>query len=357
MLATAKPTDLSIGTISDDQLARVMHGFGVQTFLVLPFYALNNTILDLRRRTETARKVLIETGRGVLFVKELPWYCSTEEHARFQTALQEQLRARQVPMPALVRASSGERFFSDGMSGGIFVAHHYTHGRSWTGSLGQAQAAGTALGQLHHAASQVSLPGFPGMEGAFGTAHKIVSLLRHSWTRDAGDEVAALADLMLTTIDRCRTGAYTLGYGTAVAPVHGDYNPFNLLYAPESDAVAGVLDFDNACLDDPAHDIAEMIVRFAWMKYRGLSSAYGPVPEQLSEEALAAVLGGYLAANEHTARRCLPLLPQVVTAVALELAAIGLLAGYYGVDDLPRLRHNTAALPQLTADAIGALTR
>ncbi|MDG4763007.1 phosphotransferase [Solwaraspora sp. WMMD406] len=335
MLAAHKPIDLSIGSFSDDQLTRVMNGFGVRAFLVLPFYALNDVILDLRRRTETARKVLIETDHGVVFVKELPWYCSSPEHARFQTSLQEALREQSMPIPELARATSGERFVVDGMSGAIFVAHHYTHGRSWTESIGEAHAAGGTLGRLHGASSGIRLQGFPGMDDVFGTAHKITSLLRHGWTREAERDVGALATVLLDTIDHCRRAARAAGYGDTVLPVHGDYNPFNLLYDLDSDVVAGVVDFDNACLDDPAHDIGEIVVRFAWMRYRGLSSAYGAVPDQFCDAQLEAVLGGYLDANEQVGRKALPLLPHVVTAVATELAAIGLLAGYYSIDDIP----------------------
>jgi aminoglycoside phosphotransferase (APT) family kinase protein len=45
--------------------------------------------------------------------------------------------------------------------------------------------------------------------------------------------------------------------GVPPALVHGDFSPHNLLW--DGDGVAGLIDFDHACVGDPAMDIAPLI--------------------------------------------------------------------------------------------------
>jgi len=353
----AKPTDLSIGVFADDQLDRVQHAYGLRSLLVLPFFALNGSIIDLRRRTETARKALLETERGVLFLKELPWYCSSERFAHFQSELLAGLADEGATVVAPLATASGRRFFHDRLTGSIFLLQPYLDGRSWTGGVEEARSAGTALAALHDCGSRVTSEAFPGMRDVFASARELVGLLPDNWSGPASarGDVASLADSALAAVDRCRREAYAAGYGRAVVPVHGDYNPFNIVFDPGSSSVTAIVDFDNACLDDRAHDLGEALVRFAWVNYRGLSSAYGAVPSAFDLDAVKAVLNGYREYDEAAARAARPRLPAVMTAVALELAAIGLLSSYYTADDVSALQRNVESLLPMANDAVAAV--
>lgn len=354
MPADAKPVDLSIGVFADDQLLRIQQAYGLETLLVLPFLSLNGEIIDLRRRTETARKVLLNTERGVCFLKELPWYCSSPEFAAFQTHLLVELADRGAAVARPLATTRGDLFFHDPLTGAILLLQPYLEGRSWTRTPAEAREAGNALALLHSLASRVRPLPFVGMRDVFGSAHALVALLLDNWTGPQGakDDIATLARLSLATVEHCRATAYAVGYGTAVIPVHGDYNPFNLIFETTSDGIAGIIDFDNACLDDRAHDLGESLVRFGWLKYRGLSSAYGDAPSEFDPVAVDAVLHGYRQYDEQTAETVQPVLPTVMTTVALELAAIGLLSGYYTVDDVSKLHHNVKRLLPMAHDAI-----
>ncbi|MBV9025046.1 MAG: aminoglycoside phosphotransferase family protein [Streptomycetaceae bacterium] len=360
MSADAKPLDTSIGVISDDQLARVQAAYGLKSLLVLPFFSLNKSIIDLRRRTETARKVFIESDQGILFLKELPWYCSSVEFAAFQTELLSRLHDLGAPVAPPLVTHSGYRFFHDRRTGSIFTLQPYVEGQSWTGGDGEARAAGRALAGLHTHARQTRMNGLPGMRDAFSSAKSLVSLLQDSAEQPepVREEIDDFTRLALAAIERSRTEAYAAGYGAEVLPVHGDFNPFNLIFGEtleSTERVVGIVDFDNACLDDRAHDLGESLVRFGWVNYRGLSSAYGAVPTGFDQTAVAAVLAGYREADESAATAARPLLPAVMTAVALELAAIGLLSAYYTQSDLPALRHNVEALPKMAAEAVASV--
>ncbi|GHE07312.1 phosphotransferase enzyme family protein [Streptomyces alanosinicus] len=357
MSTDAKPLDTSIGVISDDQLARVQNAYGLTSLLVLPFFSLNKSIIDLRRRTETARKVFIESDQGVLFLKELPWYCSSVEFAEFQTELLSRLHDLGAPVARPLATTSSRRFFHDRRTGSIFTLQPYVAGRSWTGGDGEAQAAGRALAGLHTHARQTRMNGLPVMRDVFSTAESLVGLLEDSaeHPEPVRKEIDDFRRLALATVDRSRTEAYAAGYGAEALPVHGDFNPFNLIFGEISgsvESIVGIVDFDNACLDDRAHDLGEALVRFGWVNYRGLSSAYGAVPAGFDHAAVAAVLAGYREADKAAATAARPLLPAVMTAVALELAAIGLLSAYYTPSDLPALRRNAQTLPKMAAEAV-----
>ncbi|MDX2537116.1 MULTISPECIES: phosphotransferase enzyme family protein [Streptomyces] len=346
--------------ISDDQLARVQAAFGLKRLLVLPFFSLNKSIIDLRRRTETARKVFIESEQGVLFLKELPWYCSSVEFAAFQTELLSQLHELGAPVARPLVTHSGQGFFHDRRTGSIFTLQPYVEGRSWTGGYGEARAAGRALGGLHTHARQTRMNGLPGMRDAFSSAESLVSLLQDDAEQPepVREEIHDFARLALAAIARSRTEAYEAGYGSEVLPVHGDFNPFNLIFGETRDStetIVGVVDFDNACLDDRAHDLGESLVRFGWVNYRGLSSAYGAVPTGFDRTAVESVLAGYRETDKAAAAAAKPLLPAVMTAVALELAAIGLLSAYYTPSDLPALRRNAETLPTMAAEAVASV--
>ncbi|MFD7548349.1 phosphotransferase enzyme family protein [Streptomyces sp. NPDC059816] len=360
MSTDAKPLDTSIGVISDDQLTRVQAAYGLDSLLVLPFFSLNKSIIDLRRRTETARKVFIESDRGILFLKELPWYCSSLEFAAFQTDLLSQLHELGAPVAAPLVTRSGHGYFHDRRTGSIFTLQRYVGGRSWTGGDGEAQAAGRALAGLHTHAQQARLTGLPGMRDAFASAKSLVSLLQDiaEHPEPVREEINDFTRLALATIKRSRTEAYAAGYGSETLPVHGDFNPFNLIFGErleKDETVVGIVDFDNACLDDRAHDLGESLVRFGWVNYRGLSSAYGAVPTGFDHTAISAVLSGYRLVDEASAAVARPLLPPVMTVVALELAAIGLLSAYYTPGDLPTLRRSAESLPEMAAEAIASV--
>lgn len=353
MAETQKPMDLSIGTFSDEQLARVLQGFGLTSYVVLPFFSLNDEIIDLRRRTTTSKKVLIEHDGSVWFLKELPWYCSSIPFARFQSVLQDRLRMRGLPVPQLTVSISGELFYHDDLTNGIFLLQEYAVGRGWSTRPAQARAAGEVLGRMHQACTVLDLSAPPGTRNVFESATALNALLFHAYAGTEPEAVSAYAELADEVIKRCRDRAYEAGYGSRPMPVHGDFNPYNLVFDEQGVNVAAIIDFDNACLDDPMHDVAEAVVRFAWMNYRGVSSAYGDVPEVFRADQATAILDGYRVTADESLSRALPFLPEVITAIAVELAAIGLLSAYYDLSDLDQLGRNLESLPPMAREAVG----
>lgn len=338
-----KPRDRQISTFGDDELDRVLSAFGFDTYGVLPFFALNGTILDLRRRTETARKALVETSAGVKVLKQTPWYCADEALVRMQTQFQTDLTLAGEPVPQLESGPSGEsHYVHDEFSGQFFTLQTYVPGRSWSETADDAAIAGAAIGRMHLSAARLPTTMVPATKTVHDSALGVIDLLPLAYPND--DAVTRLHHVARSTVARTRDRALESGYRDAMQIVHGDVNPFNLVFDDERPGIAAIVDFDNTCVDNPAHDIAEGVARFGWLQYRGLSSGYGAVPSGIDPIAADAFIRGFAQANPTAMSTAAPFIASAFCAAAAEILAIGVLSGYYplaNVDDLvdlvPRL--------------------
>ncbi|HEY2948323.1 MAG TPA: phosphotransferase [Micromonosporaceae bacterium] len=108
------------------------------------------------------------------------------------------------------------------------------------------------------------------------------------------------------TVDRLLAGAERVGPPTAAVVVHGDLHSRHLLVAGDGGA-AGVIDWGDLCLADPAVDLSLAYAAFAGAARAALLSAYGPVDADRETRArvlaldLCATLADYAAAEGRSA--------------------------------------------------------
>ena len=55
---------------------------------------------------------------------------------------------------------------------------------------------------------------------------------------------------------------------------HGDFGTGNILFDPESESIAGIIDFGDVGLGDPASDFAGLFISFGEAFYRNCCSVY-----------------------------------------------------------------------------------
>ncbi|MEV6310562.1 phosphotransferase [Streptomyces sp. NPDC051840] len=297
----------------------------------LPILLDGNRCTLLEVRSETSKKVVVECAEERYFFKQIPWYCDTPEQVEVSTALQARLRLAGLPVPRLLPTDSGELWTVIGEE--TYVLFDFSHGLRYGAHPGQLTAAAATLGRLHRAA--VHVPGAPG-ESVFRLAHDHLDLLGHvagGEGRDLGSAPATLRALA-EEAER-RAGALGFGELPAVA-VHGDYNPWNLLF-DEDDAVTAVLDFDNSDVASRLHDLAEALLTFCVLAYREDSTNFARLQPPLPDGGrVTAFLTAYTAVAPLTARErdCLP---WAVRAVLVELLALGLIRADLDPDGLPDL--------------------
>lgn len=194
-----------------------------------------------------------------------------EEEHRFQA----HLRAGGLPVPAVFgdgrrTAFSKGRYvyeFSELLSGDDL----YREAHSWTPyrSSRHAAAAGTALARLHRRAERFAVPErrprpllgslrvvtAPDPVAAVRTlAALIPGCSEYLSTRDLAADLA---------VDLVPLQATALPFLTLLPPLwtHGDWHPSNLLWSPQGDRVAGVIDFGLSNRTTACYDLATALER------------------------------------------------------------------------------------------------
>lgn len=333
MTVVYKPIDTSYGMISDDLISRVLSEYGFDSsWIILPLTNVNECIIAFNRRSETARKVIFLLRNKVYILKEIPWYCSTQEFVEFELSFQTYLHRKNIPMPKIIPTKNNMLWVKE--MNRYYYLQEYIEGYAWKKSLSGAEKIGSILAELHTASSKwKSAPTGLGCENILQPARNILSVLR----KFIGNNKANLSDDMSSLLDKyinicskklakvhISTGDES--YNSLLLYVHGDFNPWNIIFDSNGD-VAGITDFDNACFDNPVHDIAECLVDYCFMQYRPYSTRFEKVPHEFDQDLAFHIIKGYREVNEKMFQSTIKFLPSAVTAIFIELCSLGLLRG------------------------------
>jgi Ser/Thr protein kinase RdoA (MazF antagonist) len=256
---------------------------------------------------------LVRAGSREVFVKRHDPRVRTAAQLAAEHAFAAHLRARGVPVPAVLRTAAGATALT--RAAGVYEVHErapgtdlYRDAMSWTpyATPGHAFAAGQALARLHQAAA------------GFGRRARPPAVLTSSCAViTAADPVAAVArlaarrpglgrylagrrwpdDLARHHLPVIRRAAALLA-GLPPQWGHGDWHPSNLTWAPAGPArppggpdagVAGVIDMGLANRTFAVHDLATALERatIGWLTLAGTGRAEADL------DAVDALLGGY----------------------------------------------------------------
>ncbi|HEX6343760.1 phosphotransferase [Umezawaea sp.] len=311
-----KPTFKDFLNLDDRVLGLVVDRYALpeaDCFLPILLDGDRCTLLDVR--SDTSKKAVLEAGDRRYFLKQVPWYCDDPRQISASTRIQEALRLAGVPVARLVPTRDGDLWTSFGDE--HFVLFDHVSGLRYRAHPEQVRSAALVLARLHTAAvTDADAP----RETVFTLAADHIALLRKV-VPDAADAAAVLEEL-LAPVERQAAAA-----GFAALPttaVHGDFNPWNLLFT-EDHRVAAVVDFDNCDVQSRLHDVAEALLTFCVLGYAEDSTNFAA--HQRSPVDRAAVRR-FLDAYEEVAplspaeRECLP---HALGAVWVELTCLGLL--------------------------------
>jgi Ser/Thr protein kinase RdoA (MazF antagonist) len=333
-----KPVSTTFANLDERALGVIAERYrlpGVDCFLPILLDGNRCTLMEVR--SDTSKKVVVECVGGPgeeperYFFKQIPWYCDTPDQIACSTALQERLRLAGLPVPRLLPTDRGDLWTVIGEES--YVLFDFSHGRRYEGLPDQLESAARTLARLHRAA--VTVPGAPG-ESVFGLARDHLALLAHLTSadgRDMGTAPALLAALVAEAADRASAAGFA---GLPAVAVHGDYNPWNLLFE-ESGEVAAVLDFDNCDVASRLHDLAEALLTFCVLEYRADSTNFAADQPAIPDgDRVRRFLSAYLgeAPLSPAERACLP---WAVRAVLAELLTLGLIRDDLRPDRLPDL--------------------
>lgn len=305
---------------------------GVDCFLPILLDGDRCTLLDVR--SETSKKAVLETGARKYFLKQIPWYCDDPARIAMATRLQEGLRRAGLPVPRLVPTVDGDLWTS--FRGESFVLFDYVPGLRYRGDRAQRRAAAQVLARLHRSPVAVDAVS---AEDVFTLAADHVTLLRKV-VPGAAEAALAFEELLLPLERRARDA----GFGELPATaVHGDFNPWNLLFAADH-RVSAVVDFDNCDVQSRLHDVAEAVLTLCVLRYAEDSTNFAArQPATVDWAAVTDFLVAYeeVAPLSDRERECLPF---ALGAVWTELICLGLLRHDFGPDAVDRWRRTFRSL-------------
>ncbi|MEV6823602.1 phosphotransferase [Amycolatopsis sp. NPDC051102] len=306
---------------------------GVDCFLPILLDGDRCTLLDVR--SETSKKAVLEAGDRKYFLKQIPWYCDDPARIAMSTRLQEGLRRSGLPVPRLVPTVDGDLWTS--FRGESFVLFDYVRGLRYRGERAQRRAAAQVLARLHRCRAAVDAVS---SEDVFTLAADHVTLLRK-----VVPEAASVFEELLTPLERRARNA---GFGELPATaVHGDFNPWNLLFAA-GHRVTAVVDFDNCDVQSRLHDVAEAVLTFCVLRYAEDSTNFAVrQPAAVDWAAVTDFLAAYdeVAPLSGRERACLPF---ALGAVWIELTCLGLLRHDFGPGVVDRWRPVFRSLAERT---------
>lgn len=249
---------------------------------------------------------LVRRGGATVFVKRHDRRVRTAAQLAVEHAFTGHLRARAVPVPAVLQTMAGQSSLTQGND--VYEVHQaatgvdlYRDAMSWTPftSLGHARAAGASLARLHLAAAGFDQPARP--PGVLTGSCAVIA------APDPLEEVGRLLDQrpgLARYLAQRRwqddLGRHHLPVARRVAPLlaklrpqwgHGDWHPSNLTWTSAgADAeVAAVFDLGLANRTFAVHDLATALERstVTWLDLAKTGRAEADL------DAVGALLDGY----------------------------------------------------------------
>lgn len=261
---------------------------------------------------------------------------------------QDQLRLLNVKVPIIIRNKGNSLFtkiiYSDNTH--FYFLQKFELGSSWSTSKNQIISAAKELAEVHKKSEllfneKVLISNAP-QATIFTLAKKMIIILGNILKSDyKGDDAEYInltrkfIDYAIKKVNDFEKTALLKGYGELSLYVHGDYNPWNLVF--DNDSVIGILDFDNSIIDNPVHDIAEAIVNMSFMKYKSQRMIYQGVPTGFDKSLFMLFLLNYEKYNKNIIRQVKSYLKESILTIIIELFTLGLVRGDYGYRDIQSL--------------------
>lgn len=328
-----KPLDYDMGILPDYVLENVERAYGFRRLNIYPYIGVNGIPVPLNKRSETSRKIVIETDNSYYMLKEIPWYIEDIESISNLLSLQQKIHSRTKLVPYIKNIEGSENLYVKIYGKNYFIME-FVQGKSWRYLESQSFSAGKALKQFHQATlgfiDNTKLNSLSLIDGTKGIINLLFKKYRTDKTLLPPDEKKQLKEIINLTNKIFREkhkDVLSLGYGKVRTLVHGDYNPNNMTF-DEENIVKAIYDLDNLCIDDPIHDIAEGLVDFSIMNYLPNSSRFKSIDCYPKKDLFKSFYYGYF--HNRPNPRVRELIPKCISLVIIEFICLGLLRNDWG---------------------------
>ncbi|ETT32734.1 phosphotransferase [Paenibacillus sp. FSL R5-192] len=332
-----KPLELCRGLIPEDMLSQALEQYGIIEYTTYPYLNMNGTVVPVNRVSETSRKALVQDREGNLyFLKEIPWYIRSIEHAVSVIQLQHELALQAVWVPAVQLTTSRELIVHAGNQSTLYLQSYIPNGYLYNAQPQQIRAAGAVLGEFRTkvaSAYPLQTLKLPEQSPYASTKDVLVLLLkkymqkRNEMSKEDQKNLQYFVQVCKEMVDEWsvqhadRTEAVT-------SIAHGDLNPMNFIFSRDG-SVSALIDFDNACLTDSLVDLAEGLLTFSGITYRNGSSRFKAV-HALEPQTFHQFLEGYQKHHSLLTEEIM-VLPLLMGIACIRLASLGLIRGDWPV--------------------------
>ncbi|OIK08265.1 phosphotransferase [Bacillus sp. MUM 13] len=329
-----KPVDEYLGLIPDIIFQKIEEIYNLNNYNIYPYTGINDTPVLLNKRSQTSRKVIIESNEALYILKEIPWYADNDNIAAI-LQVQELLYHQTKMVPKIVRSENG--YLIEDIYGKRYFIQEYIKGYSFSGESRECYSAGKFLFELHEQmnlllnADSFHLKSQNPSEISSGVLNLVARHFRKIRTSLNKREQGQFHTFLTATnlkIKKIKSDLVKLNIPIRRSIVHGDFNPNNMTFS-SSGTVKSVYDFDNVCYDDPVHDIAEGLINFSMITFRPFSSRFSNINFTINDKAIDFLKGYY---HKELDKKHLACLPAIAALISIELIGLGLLRDDWNID-------------------------
>jgi len=331
----------------DEPLLReILSRFGLEgRFQRVPILFEAPAPVRLAARTATAHKTFIDTQRGTLFLKLIPWYCDRPDWIDFRHSWIEAVASSGYTIPRPLHTREGDSWAEVG--GRRYALSTCVYGSRWRSEPAQVRAAARHLAALHSVAPP--RPQAAPREDYFQLVRDHIALADRLLEEASQVRTGTIAASFATELDNAQSRAVAHGWPELPRTgIHGDFSPWNNIFSAAAHAVeAAACDFDNADFGQRLHDIVEGTLTFGALNYRRDSTNFRAANVLELRGAAADFLETYcgeirdpLEAGEW---ECFP---DVAAAFAIEVYCLGLMRRDLSPERLPQMREELERVRQ-----------
>lgn len=320
-------TDMLLGLGKEDEgfFALIVDNYDIGNVVGLRFPHVVST---------TSRKAIVETDRGVFFLKEKPKYCCDPDSLTLTADFQSYLADRSSFVAPVINSKDQQVYTSIGTR--IFLLTEFREGRVFRGNMEDVASAGDTLAQIHNLSNRYPHDSRYPEKLSFDESTSFIQMAAGLPNTEQDPFKETVLSRLKEILARNRIDASTSSRLLHII-CHGDFSPFNMVFGSNSEGIIAVNDFDNCGCHPRIRDLAESMLTFCdAINYAGNTSSYRrPISRRFNLAKAQTLFQAYSNKIEKPlSSEELAALPREMKTLWIELMALGLVRGDFNFYDV-----------------------
>lgn len=283
-------------------------------------------------------------------LKQIPPYCANIQFLDAALLFRETLREMGIPIPKFIKTSDNKKYALEKLESGkdrIYILENFIDGISWKKKKEQVENMASMLAKIHKISHDIffskkqtteisydkklELP----KKNVFDIASHMLKISKEvlstnsTWNSDKKNFLNSFINKCHVHLQKIKKSAMKKGYNTIMIPIHGDYNPTNILFDKENNII-GIIDFDDCCIDNPIHDIATALLCICYFPFEKKGKLFlDKYQYELSIRNAKLFFSHYFKNSHLNSEKIIPYIDEAFEAIAIQCLALYLIKGIY----------------------------